>query len=77
MLTIEEIKNIRFAIMKIQDCKDEIDKFVNIALSQFTLSKASQITGLNISKLSRALSGKGFSDQDLMICFLALTSKAK
>jgi len=75
MLKMKEIEKLKNCAITIEENKTEITEFVNIALSQFTLAKSSEITGLHITKISRALNGKGFSDSDLMKCFLAISKR--
>jgi len=74
MLKIDKLKELKSAARLIDENRDEINQFVIAALKQFTLKKSSEMTGLDVSKLSRSLSsGKGFAGDDLITCFLALT----
>lgn len=74
MIEIENLRKIRNEIQHIEDNKSEIHDFVIAALNQVKpLEKAKTLTGLSVSKLSRALTGQGFNDKDLFACFLALS----
>lgn len=75
MKKINELKKVRDALILVSENKSVIEAFVFTALSHMKLKEASEKTGLSVTKLSRAQSGKGLADDDLFKCFIELSDK--